>query len=344
VKALCVRYETYGDPCEVLKPAAMDVRPPAEGELLVRIAARPINPSDLIPVRGAYAHRLPLPAVPGYEGVGVVEAVGGRVSRTWLGRRVLPLRGEGTWQQYARVPAVWAVPVPAALDDFAAAQLYINPLTAWVTCTETLGLRPGDVLVLNAAGSALGRLYAQLARLLGFRLLAAVRSAVHREELVRLGAERVVVERSEPLLPQEDAGRGGSRASSLKRAVAEMTGGRGAAAAVDCVGGPAAAELAGCLRPGGPLLSLGLLSGRPADAAAVVRAGAVPKLFHLRHWNEQATPAAWHEAFGRLIELAGGGRLELMRPGPAYGLADVRTAVRAAESASPNLGKTMLVG
>jgi NADPH:quinone reductase-like Zn-dependent oxidoreductase len=344
MKALCIRYETYGDPCEVLKPAVMDVRPPAEGELLVRIAARPINPSDLIPVRGAYAHRLRLPAVPGYEGVGVVVAVGGRVSRAWLGRRVLPLRGEGTWQQYARVPAIWAVPVPAALDDFAAAQLYINPLSAWVTCTETLGLHPGDVLVLNAAGSALGRLYAQLARLLGFRLLASVRSAVHQEELVRLGAERVVVERSEPLFPREDVGRADDRTSNLKQAVADMTGGRGAAAAVDCVGGAAAEKLAGCLRPGGTLLSLGLLSGRPVDPAAVVRAGAVLKMFHLRYWNEQATPAAWHEAFGRLIELAVGGRLKLMRPGPAFGLTDVRTAVRAAETASPNPGKTMLVG
>lgn len=66
---------------------------PGPGELAVRMYARPINPSDIIPVRGAYPHRTQLPAVPGFEGIGIVEAVGLGVSNQMLGRRVLDCIG-----------------------------------------------------------------------------------------------------------------------------------------------------------------------------------------------------------------------------------------------------------
>ncbi|MFU1888403.1 alcohol dehydrogenase catalytic domain-containing protein [Bacillus wiedmannii] len=54
-----------------------------ENEVLVRMLVRPINPSDLIPVTGAYAHRIPLPNIPGYEGVGIVVYVIGRLKNKY---------------------------------------------------------------------------------------------------------------------------------------------------------------------------------------------------------------------------------------------------------------------
>lgn len=63
------------------------IEPPKEDEVLVRMLARPINPSDLIPIRGAYSHRIILPTIPGYEGVGVVEDVGSFVSPNLIGKR-----------------------------------------------------------------------------------------------------------------------------------------------------------------------------------------------------------------------------------------------------------------
>ncbi|VDZ88844.1 alcohol dehydrogenase [Lelliottia amnigena] len=67
----------------------------------------PVNASDLIPMTGAYRHRTPLPAVAGYEGVGVVT----EGPPHWLGKRVLPLRGQGTWQNSVDCPMALAVPV-----------------------------------------------------------------------------------------------------------------------------------------------------------------------------------------------------------------------------------------
>src|SRR5690625_617952 len=120
--------------------------------------ARPINPSDLIPIRGSYSHRISLPNIPGYEGVGIVEDVGAFVSQNLIGKRVLPLRGEGTWQEYVKTSAELAVSIPNSIDDFTASQMYINPITAWVVCTEVLKLRPNDVLLVNACGSSIGQI------------------------------------------------------------------------------------------------------------------------------------------------------------------------------------------
>jgi hypothetical protein len=74
MKALIFR-ET-GEPKSVLKLAEIPTPPLAPGEALVRMLLSPINPSDLHMVRGRYGYQPELPANPGAEGVGIVEAVG----------------------------------------------------------------------------------------------------------------------------------------------------------------------------------------------------------------------------------------------------------------------------
>ncbi len=122
------------------------------------MTTRPINHSDLIPITGVYSHRISLPIIPGYEGIGIVEEVGHCVSHELIGQRVLPLRGEGTWQEFVKTSVEFIVPIPDVIDDYTAAQLYINPITAWIACTEVLHLRQDDVLIVNACGSSIGRI------------------------------------------------------------------------------------------------------------------------------------------------------------------------------------------
>jgi len=90
--------------------------------------ASPINPSDLIPVTGAYRLQTALPFIPGFEGVGVVADVGEGVDRELIGRRVLPLGTAGCSKSWKTLPAEWCVTVPEDLDDDEAATAYINPL------------------------------------------------------------------------------------------------------------------------------------------------------------------------------------------------------------------------
>lgn len=181
MKATSIKFYEFGEPQQVLQIENTEVKDPGVGEVLVRMKTRPINPSDLIPIKGTYSNRVSLPAIPGYEGVGIIEEVGPSVSKWFLGKRVLPLRGEGTWQEFVKTPAELSIIVPDYLEDSIAAQLYINPITAWVICTEVLALKPGDDLIVNACGSSIGHIFAQLSRILGFRLIAVTRNNIYTE-------------------------------------------------------------------------------------------------------------------------------------------------------------------
>ena len=77
-----VHCERFGDPAEVLQ--LRDVPPPAapqSGEVRVRMLASPINPSDMLMIQGAYGRQPRLPCVPGFEGVGIVEAGSGLLAK-----------------------------------------------------------------------------------------------------------------------------------------------------------------------------------------------------------------------------------------------------------------------
>lgn len=228
MEAKCIKFYEFGDPQKVLKVENKCIQRPFEGEVLVRMITSPINPSDLLPIRGAYSHRIPLPSIPGYEGVGIVEEVGPAVSKELIGKRVLPLRGEGTWQDFVKTSAELAIVIPDSIEDHIAAQLYINPVTAWLICTEVLTLKPDDVILVNACGSSIGRILAQLSKILGFKLIAVTRNDKYTEELLKLGASYVI-----------DTSR-----ASLQDTVMELTNGRGAKAAIDSVGGIDGSELA----------------------------------------------------------------------------------------------------
>ncbi len=325
--ATCITFHEFGIPEDVLKVEDKIIQPPLEGEVLVRMKIRPINPSDLIPIRGAYSHRISLPGIPGYEGVGIVEEVGPGVSQQLIGRRVLPLRGEGTWQTFVKTAADLAVPLPHTMDDFTAAQLYINPLTVWIICTEELALKRGDTLLVNACGSAIGRIFAQLAKILGFRLIAVTRNNSYTEELLQLGATHVI----------------NTSETSLHHGVMALTNGYGATAAIDSIGGSAGTALAFCVRANGIVVTIGLLSGKPINWADVVNQAKVHvKLFHLRHWNQRVSVHTWHETFNHIIELIQSKKLILMKPEFQFDLLDVREAVRVAGSTKSNRGKIFL--
>lgn len=96
----CIKFYRFGSPIDVLNIECKMIEPPKDNEVLVRMLTRSINPSDLIPIRGSYSHRISLPHIPGYDGVGIVEEVDPLVSQNFIGKRVLPLRGEGTWKEY----------------------------------------------------------------------------------------------------------------------------------------------------------------------------------------------------------------------------------------------------
>ncbi len=327
LKSKIVKFYEFGSPKDVLKIEYTKIEPPKDHEVLVRMLARPINPSDLIPIRGSYSHRISLPNIPGYEGVGIVEDVGRLVPPNLIGKRVLPLRGEGTWQEFVRTSAQFAVPIPDFIDDYTASQMYINPITALVICTEVLKLSPHDVLLVNACGSSIGHILAQLSRIIGFRLIAVTRNNQYTEDLLNLGAWYVIDTSKDP----------------LHETVMELTNGIGAAAAIDSVGGLSGTNLAFCVHPNGKFLTIGLLSGIQVNWTEIINKAKVnANMFHLRNWNAQVSTDKWQETFRTLITLLRDKRLSLMMVDSIFDLLDVEKAIDAVEGAKKTKGKVFL--
>ncbi len=246
-----LQFEQTGDPKEVLRMRQLPVPEPGPGEVRLAMRLRPINPSDVLQVRGVYGRRPPLPAIAGLEGLSLVDALGQGVSGYSIGQRVVPLGLQGSWADYVVTQADNLVAIPDGLSDEAAAQVIVNPLTAWIMAVEELKLGAGDWLVQTAAGSVVGRCLIQIAKLRGYKTLNLVRRQEQVAELLAEGADEVLWTEDPKWM---------DRAQSI-------VGARGAAAGVDAVGGSLGGSVAMLLKRDGTLLVYGALSMDPLRVA-----------------------------------------------------------------------------
>ena len=250
MKALIFR-ET-GEPKSVLELAEIPTPPLAPGEALVRVLLSPINPSDLHMVRGRYGYQPELPASPGIEGVGIVEAVGPGVQAPMVGTRVVFVDTWNTWREQIVCPVDKLVPVPDSLDDSAAASSYINPLTAWALTRSAHNLQEGDWLLQTAAASSVGKFVLQLAQQYRFKTINVIRRREQEAIIRNLGGDEVICTADE----------------DLRARLQELTAGKGVERAIDCVAGELGAEIARNLAPAGTMLVYGALSShRQTDPA-----------------------------------------------------------------------------
>jgi NADPH:quinone reductase len=90
-----IQFEQYGEPAKVFAVQERPIPEPGKGEVRVRILASPVNPSDLLFVRGHYAGVQPhFPSPAGFEGVGIVDVLGPQVHRPMPGQRVAVINAE----------------------------------------------------------------------------------------------------------------------------------------------------------------------------------------------------------------------------------------------------------
>lgn len=244
MRALCLT--AYDGRPESLRVTEMPVPKPGPGQVLVRVTAAPINPSDVMFVRGLYAVKKPLPAVPGFEGSGTVVAAGSLAGRILVGRRVgcIPTPGtDGTWAEYVVVPLGQCLPLLPRISDEQGASFFVNPFSAW-SLMELARRGKHPALVQSAAASTLGRMVQKLARKEKIPLVNVVRRAEQEEMLRKLGAEHVF-NSSEPEFEER-----------LRLRCQEL----GVSLAFDAVAGPMTGQLARALVDGGTVLVIGGLS------------------------------------------------------------------------------------
>lgn len=175
------------------KFGSIPVPKPGPGQVLVRMAAAPINPSDLGFLRGSYGFQKPFPIVPGLEGSGVVCAAGpGILPRLLLGRRVAcSAPSGGTWAEYLIASASTCFPIRKNLSLEQGATLIVNPMTA-LAFFDIAKQGKHAAIVSNAAASALGRMILRLGQTYHVPVIHLVRRQEQVDLLRNLGGEHVL--------------------------------------------------------------------------------------------------------------------------------------------------------
>ncbi|MFI5502432.1 NADP-dependent oxidoreductase [Nocardia asteroides] len=189
-----ISQDTLGGP-EVLREIELPRPTPGPSQLLVRVHAAGLNPTD-------WKHRaLPglfLPAPPfvlGWDVSGVVEAVGFGVTLFAPGDEVFGMlpypHGHGSLAEYVTGPARAFARKPAGVDHVVAGATPLAALTAYQALVDTANLRPGQRVLIHAAGGGVGHLAVQIAKARGAYVIGTARADKH-DHLRELGADELI--------------------------------------------------------------------------------------------------------------------------------------------------------
>ncbi|MBR0844291.1 zinc-dependent alcohol dehydrogenase family protein [Bradyrhizobium liaoningense] len=249
--ARVIRFHRHGGP-EVLRIEAVDVAPPAPGEVQIRVRALGLNRAEALLRTGTYIETAKFPSGLGLEAAGIVEAVGEDVTGFAPGDKVsiVPPLSMARWPAYAELanfPAEMVVKHPSALGFEAAAAMWMQYLTAYGALVDVAGLGQGDVVVITAASSSVGLAAIQIANRVGAVPIALTRTSAKRRALLDAGATEVIASEEEDI---------GSR-------LGEIAGSNVVKVVFDAVGGPAFEPLTAAMAPGGILIEYGGLSPGP---------------------------------------------------------------------------------
>ena len=195
-------------------------------QLLVRVHAAGLNPLDTKVRKLHFYYPEHLPAILGCDGAGVVERVGGAVTRFRPGGEVYFFNGglgreAGTYAEYTLVHEAYAAAKPKRLSMVEAAAVPLVLITAWEALYDRVALKQGESVLIHAGAGGVGHVAIQLARVRGARIATTI-SGADKAALARsLGAELAI----------------DYRAQDFVAAALDWTGGRGVDVVLDTVGG-----------------------------------------------------------------------------------------------------------
>jgi NADPH2:quinone reductase len=159
-------------------------------EVLVRLEAIGVNYLDIYQREGSYWG--PLPYIPGQEGCGVVEEVGGEVPDIQVGQRVAFSQVLGAYAERMAFAAVRAVPVPDGVDAQTAAAVLLQGMTAHYLVRDVCPLKAGDWCLVHAAAGGTGLLVVQMAKAAGATVIGTVSSEEKARMAREAGADHVI--------------------------------------------------------------------------------------------------------------------------------------------------------
>ncbi|KAI0906315.1 hypothetical protein F4823DRAFT_631622 [Ustulina deusta] len=227
---------------------------PRDDEVLVRFLASPVNPLDLLVIKGNYPVRPKYnhsgEAILGYEGVGEIVACGINVTRFQPGDLVIPSQfGLGTWRSYAAIDASLLLKIHRPNDVVFAALLRMAIAPSYFLVEDIRDLKPGECIIQNAGTSAVAQYVTQFAARRGVSVISVIRDRSPDEtqriknDLLAVGAEKVFTE------------------SELATEVLGLRKSKKIVLALDSVYGTSSSLLLNALSDGGTFVHLGFLGG-----------------------------------------------------------------------------------
>ncbi|MCC3652885.1 NAD(P)H-quinone oxidoreductase [Streptomyces sp. S07_1.15] len=165
---------------------------PAEGEVLVEVAASAVNRADLLQRQGYYDPPRGASPYPGLECSGRIAALGPGVAGWAVGDEVCALLSGGGYAEKVAVPAGQLLPLPEGIDAVTAAGLPEVACTVWSNVFMIAHLRPGDTLLVHGGASGIGTMAIQLAKAAGARVAVTAGSAEKLERCRELGADILI--------------------------------------------------------------------------------------------------------------------------------------------------------
>jgi tumor protein p53-inducible protein 3 len=218
---------------------------PAEGDILIGGRATALNRADLLQKIGKYPPPPGESTILGLEVAGVVEAVGPAVQQWSVGDRICALLPGGGYAEKVRVPAGLAMRIPDRLSFEEAAAIPEVFLTAYLNIFMLGGLRPGQTVLVHAAGGGVGPAAIQLVKQFGAKVIATVRSDEKAAACLGFGADLAV----------------NATADDFEARVMDFTEGVGVNVILDPVGASYFEQNLQCLALEGRLVSIAMMGG-----------------------------------------------------------------------------------
>lgn len=315
---------------DVFRWEQVSVAAPGAGEVRLRNNAVGVNYVDTYH-RSGQPHPWPVPELPlilGFEGAGVIEAIGSGITDFAVGDRVAYcMPPHGAYSQERLVPADILIRLPESIDDETAAAMMLKGLTAQYLLRSTYRVKPGDAILVHAAAGGMGLILCQWGKALGATVIGTVSTDEKAELAKASGCDFPIVYTRDNFAEQ----------------VREITNDQGVAVVYESIGKATLQQSLDCLQPLGVCACYGHASGAPDPVDIIKDLGARGSLFITRPaiMHYMSKREAMLTAASELFDVVERGAVKI-KINQRYPLREVATAHRNIESRATT-GSTVLL-
>ena len=256
-----IKFYDFGGP-EVLKMEEIKISSPGENDVLIRQTAVGLNFLDIMVRLGKYPLLPELPATPGAEAAGVIEAVGNNVSNFKVGERVAYAATiPGAYTEARVIDSNQIVRIPDGVSDEIAAASALKGMTAEYLVQRCYKASKGNIALVHAAAGGVGQFLCQWLNYLGVTVIGTTSSEDKKDTIIANGASHAINSSSEDIV------------DSIK----EITNGSGVDVVYDSVGPAVWSASISSLKPRGSYVNFGNSSGplEPIDPVQLNTGGSL---------------------------------------------------------------------